>query len=43
MTSYTAGTYSAKAGEIKKNWHVIDASSLVLGRLASEVAKILQL
>lgn len=42
MTSYTAGTYSAKAGEIKKNWHVIDASSLVLGRLASEVAKILR-
>lgn len=35
-------TYSAKPSEIKKNWWVIDAKDVVLGRLASEVAKILR-
>jgi len=40
--SYTAGTYSAKPSEIKRGWHIIDASGLVLGRLAAEVAKILR-
>ncbi len=42
MSSYTAGTYSAKPSEVEKKWHVIDASGLVLGRLAAEVAKILR-
>ena len=42
MSSFTAGTYSAKLGELKKAWHVIDATDLVLGRLAAEVAKILR-
>ena len=31
-------TYTAKASEIKKNWLLIDAEGLVLGRLASIVA-----
>lgn len=35
-------TYSAKPSEIEKKWFVIDASDLVLGRLASEVAKLLR-
>jgi large subunit ribosomal protein L13 len=35
-------TYSAKPSEIQKKWLVIDATGLVLGRLASEVAKILR-
>ena len=35
-------TYSAKPSEIQKKWWVIDAKDLVLGRLASEVAKILR-
>jgi large subunit ribosomal protein L13 len=35
-------TYSAKPSDIKKQWHIIDASSLVVGRLASEIAKILR-
>ncbi len=35
-------TYSAKPSEIQKKWLVIDASGLVLGRLASVVAKILR-
>jgi large subunit ribosomal protein L13 len=35
-------TYLAKPGEITGHWHVIDATGLVLGRLASKVAMILQ-
>ncbi len=35
-------TYSMKLGEIDKKWFVIDATDLVLGRLASQVAKILR-
>jgi len=35
-------TYLPKAGEIKADWHVIDATDLVLGRLASKIAVILQ-
>lgn len=35
-------TYSAKPSEIHKKWWIIDAKDLVLGRLASEVAKILR-
>ena len=31
-------TYSAKAADIKREWHVIDASGEVLGRLATQVA-----
>ena len=35
-------TYMPKTGEIKGEWHVVDATDLVLGRLASKVAIILQ-
>jgi large subunit ribosomal protein L13 len=35
-------TYMPKPGEIKANWHVVDATDQVLGRLASRVAEILQ-
>ncbi len=35
-------TYSMKASEIDKRWYVIDATDLVLGRLASIVAKYLR-
>ena len=35
-------TYSAKPSEVKKKWLVIDANGVILGRLASEVAKILR-
>jgi large subunit ribosomal protein L13 len=35
-------TYSPKASEIQRSWHVIDAEGLVLGRLATEVASILR-
>jgi len=35
-------TYSPKAGEITRQWHVIDATDVVLGRLASHVAVLLR-
>jgi large subunit ribosomal protein L13 len=35
-------TYVVKAAEIQRKWVVIDADGLVLGRLATEVAKILR-
>src|SRR5664279_5421238 len=35
-------TYSPKASEITREWHVVDAEGLVLGRLATEVARILR-
>jgi large subunit ribosomal protein L13 len=35
-------TYMAKPGELKADWHVIDATGQVLGRLASKVAILLQ-
>ncbi len=35
-------TYSAKPAEIQKNWYEIDGEGLVLGRLASEVARVLR-
>ena len=33
-------SYVAKPSEINRKWYVVDATDLVLGRLASEVAKI---
>jgi len=35
-------TYSTKASEIKREWHVIDGSGRTLGRLAAEVARLLK-
>lgn len=35
-------TYSAKPADIEQKWYVVDAQDLVLGRLATEVAKILR-
>lgn len=35
-------TYSPKASEITRSWHVVDAEGLVLGRMATEVARILR-
>ena len=31
-------TYSARPSEVKKNWYVIDADGVILGRLASQIA-----
>lgn len=38
----TMKTYSAKASEIEREWFVVDATDKTLGRLASEIAKILR-
>jgi large subunit ribosomal protein L13 len=35
-------TFSPKVSEIERAWYVVDADGLVLGRLASEVARILR-
>ena len=34
-------TYSTKASDIKREWHVVDASDKVLGRLATRIASLL--
>ncbi len=35
-------TYSAKITDVERKWYLIDADRKILGRLASEVAKILR-
>jgi large subunit ribosomal protein L13 len=35
-------TYTPKASEITRAWHVIDADGLVLGRLCTEAARLLR-
>jgi large subunit ribosomal protein L13 len=35
-------TYNPKPGEITRNWHVIDAEDVILGRLAAHAATLLR-
>jgi large subunit ribosomal protein L13 len=35
-------TFSATPRDIEQRWHIVDAEGMVLGRLASEVAKVLR-
>ena len=35
-------TYSAKPSEVEHNWFVVDAEGKTLGRLATEIAKVLR-
>lgn len=35
-------TYTPKAGDVTRDWHVIDATDVVLGRLASQAAILLR-
>ena len=35
-------TYSPKASEIEHEWYVVDADGLTLGRMATEVARVLR-
>jgi large subunit ribosomal protein L13 len=37
----TIKTYTAKASDIERKWHVIDASGVILGKLATESASLL--
>lgn len=35
-------TYTPKASEIQRDWYVVDAEGVILGRLATEVARVLR-
>ena len=35
-------TYTPKASEIQREWHVVNADGLVLGRMATEIARVLR-
>ncbi len=35
-------TYTPKPGDVQRQWHVIDASDIVLGRLATQTAALLR-
>jgi large subunit ribosomal protein L13 len=35
-------TYTPKASELKPTWYVVDADGQTLGRLASNIAKVLK-
>jgi large subunit ribosomal protein L13 len=35
-------TYTPKASEIERDWYVVDADGLTLGRMATEVARVLR-
>jgi len=38
----TVRTYSPRSGDVTRAWHVIDATDVVLGRLASQAAQLLR-
>lgn len=42
MTQHGMSTFSAKPSDIEPKWFVVDAEDMVLGRLATEVARILR-
>jgi len=35
-------TYSPKASDVQRDWHLVDAEGLVLGRMCTEVARVLR-
>jgi large subunit ribosomal protein L13 len=41
-TGLPVPTYTPKASEIERSWHLVDADGLVLGRMATEVARLLR-
>ncbi len=42
MKVLTRTTKAAKPAEVEKNWHIVDAEGLVVGRMASIIANILR-
>lgn len=42
MDANSFKTYTAKPGDIEREWYVVDAENQVVGRLASQVAAILR-
>jgi len=39
---WTMKTWTVRPGDIERKWHIVDAQDLILGRLATEVARILR-
>ena len=39
---YTQKTFHLKTNDVEKNWHLVDATGLTVGRLATELANILR-
>jgi len=39
---YTQKSYVVKPADVEKKWFVVDASGMVVGRLASQIAKVLR-
>ena len=35
-------TYTPKSGEITREWHLVDAEGMIIGRMATEVARLLR-
>jgi len=35
-------TWTVRPGDIERKWHIVDAQDMILGRLATEVARILR-
>jgi large subunit ribosomal protein L13 len=42
MPTLTSTTYAPKAADVQHNWYVVDANGHTLGRLATEVARVLR-
>ncbi|HDS74674.1 MAG TPA: 50S ribosomal protein L13 [Firmicutes bacterium] len=42
MATYGKGTYTVSGKDIKPSWYVVDAEERVLGRLASQIARVLK-
>lgn len=42
MKAISVRTYSPKPGDVEPKWYIIDASGVVLGRLASQIATLLR-
>lgn len=42
MVNLTKSTKSVSNKDIKRNWHLIDVSGKVLGRIATEIVRVLQ-
>lgn len=42
MNTQSFKTYSAKPSDIDRDWHIVDAADMVVGRLASRIAHVLR-
>lgn len=42
MDANSFKTYTAKPGEVERDWYVVDAENQVVGRIASQIASVLR-